>query len=183
MEVTGLCSTPKAEHKDYKIQPQGKNTSVTSRSISANQTCWLKPAALSHCFPPSPPLPSSTKTPEIRGSPLPGTRFVGHPICGAPFGEVLFAQSPTPCSSSGSLGTNKRTSESKLDSCLPEIWIGLSQEEGEAHRNAQNFLKTAADSSPASQCGGGGLGDEICCPVSMVCLSPQHIRCMGFVPN
>lgn len=31
MEVTGLCSTPKAEHKDCKIQPQSKNTSVTSR--------------------------------------------------------------------------------------------------------------------------------------------------------
>lgn len=80
MEFIGLCSTPKAEHKDYKIQPQGKNTSVTSRSISTNQTCWLKPAVLSHCFPPSPPLPSSTKTPESRGSPLPGTQFVGHPL-------------------------------------------------------------------------------------------------------
>lgn len=41
MEVTGLRSTPKAQHKDFKMQPRGKNTSVSSQSRSKNQTRWL----------------------------------------------------------------------------------------------------------------------------------------------
>lgn len=81
---------------------------------------------------------------------------------------ALFAQSPTLCSISGSPALPcmyKRASESKLDSCLVEICVGLvSSGVRKGFQGIQRFLVPAADSSTTEWSEGDGLGVET--PVS-----------------
>lgn len=42
MEVTDLCSMPKAQHKGFKMQPRGTNTSVSSQSRSTKSDMLAK---------------------------------------------------------------------------------------------------------------------------------------------